>query len=267
MWTDSYFQGLYLRLYRDRLLTLEQTEEELEMVRSAFRPQDGPLLDLSCGFGRHAIPLAREGYQIVGLDNQGLYLKEAERASRSAKSRLAWVAGSQAALPFAANTFAGVYCLFNSWGYLGAEESRAEWRAGKRDRPLRVVEDPNFHVLEEVARVLRPGARLLLDLPNRPSLLRLVKQQPRLRQVAADYDIDERFCFVEEIAVLANETTFRLGREKQETGYCVRLYTRGELARWLRRAGLDPEEWSGGDGEPLDGQSVRMVALARKGGA
>jgi SAM-dependent methyltransferase len=40
-------------------------------------PQDSKILDLSCGIGRHSIPLAKRGYKVVGYDISSLYLQKA----------------------------------------------------------------------------------------------------------------------------------------------------------------------------------------------
>ena len=40
-------------------------------------PKDSKILDLSCGIGRHSIPLAKRGYKVIGYDISSLYLKKA----------------------------------------------------------------------------------------------------------------------------------------------------------------------------------------------
>jgi SAM-dependent methyltransferase len=40
-------------------------------------PKDSKILDLSCGLGRHSIPLARRGYNVIGYDISSLYLQKA----------------------------------------------------------------------------------------------------------------------------------------------------------------------------------------------
>ncbi|HEX5891681.1 MAG TPA: methyltransferase domain-containing protein [Nitrososphaeraceae archaeon] len=40
-------------------------------------PKDSKILDLSCGIGRHSIPLAKRGYKVVGYDISPLYLQKA----------------------------------------------------------------------------------------------------------------------------------------------------------------------------------------------
>jgi SAM-dependent methyltransferase len=59
---------------------------DLELVREVAQRTGGPILDLACGTGRIALALAREGYEVVGLDFNADFIAraraqaEAERA-------------------------------------------------------------------------------------------------------------------------------------------------------------------------------------------
>ena len=98
-------------------------------------------LDLACGTGDLAFAAASRGARVVGLDLTHRMLQLAARKSRAAE----FVTGDMTSLPFASQTFDLV-----TTGY-----------------GLRNVPDLNL-AIDEVARVLRPGGRLLsLDF-NRP---------------------------------------------------------------------------------------------------
>jgi SAM-dependent methyltransferase len=47
-------------------------------------PREGKILDLSCGIGRHSVPLSQVGYQVVGYDLSPLFI---ERAKELAKQK------------------------------------------------------------------------------------------------------------------------------------------------------------------------------------
>lgn len=53
--------------------------EDIDFYSNVARAVDGPLLELGVGSGRVAIPLAQEGYDIVGLDNSPSMLDAARR--------------------------------------------------------------------------------------------------------------------------------------------------------------------------------------------
>jgi ubiquinone/menaquinone biosynthesis C-methylase UbiE len=66
----------------DAAVPLQQNEVEfyLELAREA-EARGGRTLEITCGTGRVAVPLARAGVRIVGLDNSRAMLDEARRRS------------------------------------------------------------------------------------------------------------------------------------------------------------------------------------------
>jgi len=68
-----------------------EIEFYLELARQAGN-QGLPTLELACGSGRIAVPLAREGVQLVGLDNSPAMLARAREKSASLTS-VEWIEG------------------------------------------------------------------------------------------------------------------------------------------------------------------------------
>jgi SAM-dependent methyltransferase len=80
-WTEKLFledPELFKVFIEDRL---EKTDSEIEALLQLFSEynvsQDGLILDLACGIGRISIPLAKEGYNVVGLDFSPSYIQDA----------------------------------------------------------------------------------------------------------------------------------------------------------------------------------------------
>jgi SAM-dependent methyltransferase len=59
----------------------EKAVREVEGLCKIFdkykMPKDSKVLDLSCGIGRHSIPLAKRGYKVIAYDISSFYLKKA----------------------------------------------------------------------------------------------------------------------------------------------------------------------------------------------
>jgi D-alanine-D-alanine ligase len=109
--------------------------------------QDELVADICCGHARHTLPLAADGYQLVGLDISEMMLYVADQLARKMQLQLRLVRGLAQQLPFADGVFDVALNLFNSLGYMD--------------------DDDNEAVLSEIARCLKPGGRLLLDTRNK----------------------------------------------------------------------------------------------------
>ena len=60
-WPVAFFDDDYLRIYRPQFKA-ERTEAETRFVAASLGvPAGGAVLDLACGFGRHAIGMAKLG--------------------------------------------------------------------------------------------------------------------------------------------------------------------------------------------------------------
>jgi SAM-dependent methyltransferase len=145
-WTDAYFGELYLDSVAD-LLTPALSRAEAARIATLLGLVPGErVLDLACGHGRHAAPLAASGVEVVGLDRSGEYLRLAAASSARAPASARLVRGDQRALPFAVAAFDALFSWYAS---------------------LFVYEDEaNVACLAEAARVVRPGGRLLVHHAN-----------------------------------------------------------------------------------------------------
>ena len=115
--------------------------------------QPGPILELGCGTGRIALPIARSGTRLVGIDRSEPMLERARRRLR--RARLAdcvhLVRGDIRALPFRRRT--GFGCVMAPYGVL---------QSLTRERDLQ-------DTLASVARVVGRGGLFALDLvPDLP---------------------------------------------------------------------------------------------------
>jgi SAM-dependent methyltransferase len=56
-----------------------QFDEDLDMYRNFAESCVGPILELACGSGRLLVPLAHEGYELVGIDSSAAMLELARQ--------------------------------------------------------------------------------------------------------------------------------------------------------------------------------------------
>ena len=123
----------------------------MEVATKAFQPT-ARLLDIGCGAGRNAVPLARLGWRVVGSDLSSAMLAAAARrtAEDTPSNRIRLVLAPMNALPFDSNAFDFVV----AHGIWNLARSGQEFRSG----------------VIEAARVARPGAPLFLFTFSRHTL-------------------------------------------------------------------------------------------------
>jgi len=208
---DQLFLETTRRLAPPRLATLD--------VRTALRlleadPREA-IADLGCGYGRHLLALLEQGrVRVVGVDRSPLLLAEAKQLVPQASL----LRGDLRALPLARGSLGGATCFYSSFALGTHADARA--------------------ALAEIARVLRPGARLVITTDN-PLRLEaspesdFVEEVPGLGRVAerSRFDARERVDVVERSLV-------RPGGERIEATWRIHYFLPGELAELGRLAGL-----------------------------
>jgi SAM-dependent methyltransferase len=114
--------------------------------------QDGPILELGCGTGRIAVPVARAGATLVGIDRSAPMLRRAlARLGRLSRSRAHLVRGDIRSLPFRRRP--GFALVMAPYGILQSLTREADLRAA----------------LASVHSVLRRGGLFAIDLvPDLP---------------------------------------------------------------------------------------------------
>src|SRR5437867_1426485 len=73
---NSFFNGLYKEIWRQVIPDgLTKAENEWILQETNLQPGD-KLIDLMCGYGRHALALARKGIHVTAVDNLHDYIDE-----------------------------------------------------------------------------------------------------------------------------------------------------------------------------------------------
>src|SRR5438093_4711234 len=114
-WGRTWFGPGYLALYDDTLR--ERTPIEIDQLEALLQLRP-PLriLDLPCGQGRHAIELARRGYEVTGVDLSPYLIGVAKARAEAGGVRVRWLEGDMRR-PVPRERFDLVLNPFTSLGY------------------------------------------------------------------------------------------------------------------------------------------------------
>lgn len=211
----------------------------LRLVR--LRPR-ARILDVPCGYGRHALELAQRGFRVTGVDISPQLLARAREAAAASGVAAEFHRADMRRLRYR-QRFDAALNLFSSFGYFGD--------AG------------DLQVLKKFRRALRPEGRLVLHLATRDWSLR--KFQPRDRSRMGEYVVTQKRSFDFETSTLTMQWTARRGRQVRRGTVCLRLYSAHELVRMLKQARFsEVKVWGDWDRRPVALNSRRLVIVGRR---
>jgi SAM-dependent methyltransferase len=246
---------LYARFYD---LDLGDFDTDLLMIQQFAARCGSPVLELACGTGRVLLPLARQGYQVMGVDIAPAMLEVArcKVAAEGLADRITLVEGDMR--EFALDSrFNLAFVAVNSFMHLLTTEDQ-------------------LAALDCIRRHLDPGGLLLVDLFN-PDLGSLLdaRGQVLMDKTMTDPETGHRL-------VRFHTRTVDLGQQTQHVTYIVdemaddghvqrtlfpfsmRYLFRYELEMLLRHTGFIVEAIYGSyDLDEFSGDSDRMIAVAR----
>jgi SAM-dependent methyltransferase len=238
-WWRTWFGPSYLELYDEALR--ERTPIEIAQLEGFLQIRP-PLriLDLPCGQGRHAIELARRGYDVTGVDLSPFLLNVAETRAREAGVAVRWQLGDMRHA-FDGEPFDLIINLFTSFGYF----------AEPADDRL---------VVRAAAAMLKAGGRFLLEVINGDRLMANFQEREwfTVGQIAAM----ERRALDVSARRMVVERTVSSKKHREVNLHALRLYGGRELLELLASEGFDRVELFGDwNGEPLTPNSLRVLAV------
>jgi SAM-dependent methyltransferase len=218
-WFHEFFEQDYFRKTPEQIDTIiDKSVPQVEFLIDVLElSPNHRILELCCGYGRHAINLARRGYNVTGFDLCQRALKLARQKSQEENLKTHLVRGDIRALPFKRG-FDRIYNLF-AFGYF------------ENDYEI-------LKVLGGASSSIKPGGRLLVDAINGPRILRDFVESAR-EEEAERYILQER-TYDKETRRLRSEWTF-IYKDTGETNkhtIVERLCSVNELVSMIDSVGL-----------------------------
>ena len=139
---DRFFEGAYKEVWKG-LIPPGLTEAETEFITEIAELQPGDrVLDILCGYGRHALELARLGIPVTAIDNLRDYIREIEIKAASEQLPVEPVL-SGALEARLSGFYKAVICMGNSFAFFEKKDA--------------------VSLLQKMASHLQPGGILLIN--------------------------------------------------------------------------------------------------------
>ncbi|MCE5343108.1 MAG: class I SAM-dependent methyltransferase [Eubacteriales bacterium] len=228
----------------------EETEQQVDfLVRTLPLTGGERILDLACGFGRHALALARRGYTVVGVDLTPAYIQAADLASRAE--------GFNATFQCMDIRDVGYYNEFD------VVLSMADGAVGYLE-----TDEENLKIFDAVARALKSGGKHFLDVCNAAHAERYFPKKW--------WEIGEHALALAQFEWVAQ--THRMlyggwnipynhpaGKPEINEGDPIRLYTVEELRDIYAKREMDVvSAFSTYDGKPATNRELQLLVVSQK---
>ena len=241
-WWEKYFDDNYLKLFS--FIETNAASEVDGILRMLNIAPPSKILDLCCGFGRHALVLAQQGYEVTGIDISRSFLDYAEKQALEQGVFLKLERCDMRDVQHV-EEYDAIVNLFTAFGFFDSEEE-------------------DLKVLKGVARALKPDGQFVIDTLNRDNIVHTGRFQTwHIRNGTTI--LEERFFdfFKSRLEIIHHLVNATNGNRKLESSF--RLYTLREMLDMFARSGLLLTDVYGDfDGSQYTGKSPRMILIARR---
>ena len=208
-------------VHRQQIPGISQWDDDLvDLIVEVLELKPGDrVLDLACGSGEHAVRLAKRGLEVAGVDiAPSLVAHCRERAAVEGAETASFGQGDMRELDYDGE-FDAVLLLSGSFGFYDDET--------------------NEDVLARMARALRPGGQVLIDVFD-PTRMVVRPPSRTWSQYGGGYGLSTRWwepescTYVSEFVFIDGEGTLNTAAEQEQ----IRVYTVPEWRRLFAGAGL-----------------------------
>ena len=236
----------YEELGDTKSYSLAGTGQEVRFITDVLNLNPGQsILDLYCGYGRHAIELAKQGFSVTGLDATQDFLDIAVQKAKEANVIITFEQKDMRELNYESQ-FAAVINMFAAFGYFS--------------------DDENANIIKKVAQALQPGGLFLIDLLNRDWMVRNNLNR-YWRHPSGEYVLSYKVQLENGIATMKRQLINQITGAKIQYEFVLRAYSLPEMQNIFTSSGLDIVATYGGfDGRPYSSETPRMIILGKKNG-
>jgi cyclopropane fatty-acyl-phospholipid synthase-like methyltransferase len=215
-WYEDFFTGINCELW-ENAVPPEWTNKEVDFLVQQLGVEKGAaILDIPCGFGRHAIDLAQRGFKVTGVDISARFVKNLNEKVKAENLNIQVIEADVLELKLS-QQFLGAICMGNSFGYFDFDKMKL--------------------FVETVAAALTKGARFIINsgiiaesiLPNFES---------NKSFTVGDITMDVLNTYDAQNSYMASELTYTKNGASEQHAFKHYVFTLSEVTRLLALYGL-----------------------------
>jgi len=253
-WWKKEFGHNYYTIYNPQL-TPERTTGEVTFIKNVVPLRHNhKILDLGCGHGRHTLELARQQFQITGLDYSDYFLDIARHEAKKQGIQVQFIKQDMRLLDIH-NVYDVIISMYSSFGFFPHKE--------------------NLKLLQHVYAALKPGGKFLIDVINSYGLASKAIQEGQkvddgayktIETYAVDgVSISETNTYLQDSQIGHTHKIWRANNKKGALNLYMIEYTLQQYKHMLETIGFQINNLFGDyDGRRWSKNSWRMIILCQK---
>jgi len=240
---EGFWARIYPVLFSPELF--ERATDEVEQLVELTGVSSGQALDLCCGPGRHAIPLAQRGFSVTGVDLSTYLLGEAKQRAEQAKVDVEWVAQDMREF-VRPNTYSLIANLYTSFGYFQTEAEE-------------------MRTLKNMVESLEENGVVVIDTLGKEALAERLHADGLPVEERDGSLLIQRVNVVDDWCRAKSEWIIATDDKVERVHFEHSLYSGKELRELMNWAGLSDVSLYGDiDGRPYGPGARRLVAVGRR---
>jgi len=222
------------------MISPRQTNAEARYIIEKMNLRPGrKFLDCPCGIGRIALPLAKKGIRVTGVDITTSYLEELQSKAKRRGLKIECIERDMRRIDFN-EKFDAAGNLGTSFGYF---ENQSD----------------DLLTLKKAYRALKPGGKFLLHVTNRDWII--AHFVPRDWSEIKGLKVIQKRTFDYEKSIIRSTWVFARDGREQDYQVDIRVYSCHEIIKMFARTGfIDIEAFGSTAGEPID-RNQRMMFI------
>ena len=215
-WYEDFFTGINCELW-ENAVQAEWTSKEVDfLVQQMNVEKDATLLDIPCGFGRHAIELAKRGFALTGVDISTRFVKNLNEKVKAENLNIQVIKADVLELKLK-QQFLGAICMGNSFGYFDFDKMKV--------------------FVETVAAALTKGARFIINSGMIAESI-LPNFAPNKLFTVGDISMAVQNTYNAANSYMVSELTYTKNGASEQHAFKHYVFTLSEITRLLALYGL-----------------------------